>query len=262
MNAAQILATLLLSAVALSGCGSRGVDPSAPVRVDAADTDAGFVRALILDDVSTRETPKPSARFVLSLNRDASTKYKRLRASEIIDSQSGCKFTVFYSPRMAANSTALSGAIPGAPGADQGVLDGNDDGLSMNAAGPQCARLAMRQDLALARDLAAAGARDQAVNQAFAQALASIQSAIEAGSKPDAASRFALTDAQADIKNASADYALIERSTGCLWRARRTAAGLVSLLSIEPDACPKAIAMAFAAQRKASSAPGAPSWAR
>jgi hypothetical protein len=245
MNASTRLFLLLGILLALGACSSREAGPNDTISVAPSDTDATFLRAMLLDEVSTRESPKNSARFILSDNRDSSSKYTAARTSEIIDSVSGCKFSISYTPRMALNSTALSSIILGAPGADQTVFSSEANAFSLSAPGAACARVAMRPDLARARDLAAAGARFQAVNQAFASALPEIGSAIALGAKNPAGSRFALTEANAVPKSESTEYTLIERSTGCQWKTRKSGAGLLALASIEPDACNLAISMAF-----------------
>lgn len=220
-------------AIGLAACGKREVDPSALVEVSMRDTDPAFLSAALQEDISTRESPKPEARFVLSEVGITSSRYSS-RYSLVISKADGCNYRFDYSGRDKPSYDPKD--IKGIPFAAVNSLSmtGDEAPFKIQASGSICAAKAQRADLVQARGVAGGRASSTLdLGKKFAQAVPSMAEAMKNRAAPDPNSRFvmiATTSGKAD------EVAFLERSTGCQWNAT-LANGLLRAKSIEPADC-------------------------
>lgn len=232
---------LAACATTLVACGKKTEEPADPwIVIPVPDTSPAFMRAMLKENISTREYPKEDARFVLSVNRDTNTRNELKFRSEIIDGKSGCVYVMFYFSKQQFK-LASAEEVPGAPGADKELLSAKVPTFALQTKGEQCATGAMRQDLAKARALAgkSQGSKE---NKAFANATQDLMASIAANGDASIASRFVLTgssSSQSKSEGLVNFYELIERQTGCVWKVAKPASekGVLRPVSIEPANC-------------------------
>lgn len=241
-------------ATTLVACGKKTEEMDPWIVVPVEDTEPAFIRAMLKENISSREYPKEDARFVLSTNRDTKTKNELRFRSEIIESKSGCVYVVTYQSKQQFK-LASAQELPGTPGADKELLSAKAPAFSLQTRSPQCATAAMRQDLAKARALARKS-QESKENKSFANAARELDAAIAAKGDASVATRFVLTGSSSLDESkgfvlpgstSSGDkgqgltnlYELIERQTGCVWKVARPASGkgLLRPVSIEPPNC-------------------------
>lgn len=260
-----ILASFAL-AFFLCGCGSRessSTDSFAPVDVQFADTDSSLMDGMLISNVSTREKPKHNARFVLSGISNASTKYQRRYSSTLIDSITGCSFTLTYP---AGDSSTAAGSLLGAPNGPANLLNipaapGDRSAIEILASGQSCGESILRPELLSARRARAAlidkTSDKTRIGLAFSKAQDDLVRAASP-SKPDPFSRFALAEST-PFENDSSKRKLVflERSTACQWvgLSSNSAEGSIEGLSIAPEGCLLQALASSAAVASSASAP-------